>query len=154
MRRLCKVGGGKIKGPSEMLLFFSFFLFLTRKEGRKSHTPWLGLPESLTPRSKEKSSAWLQRRARWELQSYPGSCWEDWFENTTTTTTQIPSISAGPKLRGYLTHTKAPFANANLVIGHLITLFAPINKGVFLQGIIVHLKCWPQARNPLAFVNS
>lgn len=26
-------------------------------------------------------------------------------------------------------HTKPPFANANLVIGHLITLFAHINEG-------------------------
>lgn len=41
---------------------------------------------------------------------------------------KIPKFHLVPN-SGDFTHTKVPFANANLVIGHVITLFSPINEG-------------------------
>lgn len=102
-----------------------FFLFWVERR-EENPIDCILAPASLAHQNQE-SSTWLPMRARWTV-IIPRVLLEGLIWKQSKTKQKFPKFHLVPN-SGDFTHTKAPFANANLVIGHVITLFSAINEG-------------------------
>lgn len=102
-----------------------FFLFWVERREEKA-VDCILVPASLAHQNQE-SSTWLPMRARWTV-IIPRALSEGLISKQRKTKQKIPKFHLVSN-SGDFTHTKAPFANANLVTGYVITLFSPINEG-------------------------
>lgn len=122
-----KLLGEKERGNVKCL----FSLFWEERREEKA-VDCILVPASLAHQNQE-SSAWLLMRGKMDR------CHTQGIVGRTDLKTKQKNKKKLQKAKkrkfhlvpnsGDFTHTKAPLANANLVIGHVITLFSPINEG-------------------------